>query len=119
MTPEVCPMSRFDLFIQPAATTTRLLLTQGNDKLLRAALPTPTLTPGAAPALCEALALWLDQPICVALCVDDLESPSVLGLCDELRLGKPTGYDVEAVFPRRRELGSLRDRRQLARRGAR
>lgn len=113
-------MSRFDLFIKPAATTTRLLLAHGGEELLRAALPTPTLSPRAAPTLCEALALWLDRPLCVALCADDLDSPSVLGLCDELGLGRRTvHYDVELVLPRRRGLGSFRDLRQLALRGVR
>lgn len=114
-------MSRFQLFIKPTATITRLLLTEGDDEFLRAALPTPSQRPRAAPTLCEALALWLDRPLCVALHVDDQGSSYDLGLCDDLGLGRKTvHYDVELAFPRqRRGMGSFRDLRQLGLRGVR
>ncbi len=116
-------MSKPCLWVKPASTTTRLLMTLGPDELLRAVLPPPTEThPRAAMTLCEALSLWVQQPLSVVLCVDGRDSSSELGLCDAFGFGQRTvHYEVEVMDParRRRGLGSFRDLRQLALRGLR
>ncbi len=116
-------MSKPSLWVKPATAATRLLLTRGPDELLRAALPAARAThPRAAAALCEALSLWVQEPLSVVLCVDGRDSSSELGLCDALGLGDRTvHYEVEVMdrARRRRGLGSFRDLRQLALRGLR
>lgn len=101
---------------------TRVLLTHGADELLRAALP-PWLDvrySRAAPALLEALSLWLDTRLRVVVSAE-AESPSFsLGLTDELGGVRSLFYEVEVVErrPRRRGqrirgLGDFADVRQL------
>jgi len=51
---------RPSLIVKPSSLTTRMLLTFGQDELLRAVLPSPLEAhPRAATTLCEALSLWL------------------------------------------------------------
>jgi hypothetical protein len=111
------------LLIKPTLSTTRLLASYGEDEILRAALPAPTMIhPRAAPTLLEGLSLWYQRPLCVVVCADDLDVSAALGLCDGFGIGQTTvHYEVEVVDPtrRRRGLGSFRDLRQLDLRGVR
>jgi hypothetical protein len=116
-------MIRPSLLVKPSSSTTRLLMTLGEDEMLRAVLPPPTAAHSrAAATLCEALSLWLQRPLSVVLCADDQGASSALGLCDGFGFGTRTvHYEVEVVDPtrRRRGLGSFRDLRQLQLRGLR
>jgi hypothetical protein len=111
------------LVIKPSSLKTRLLLTFGDEEVLRAALPRPRgIHPRAAATLLEGLSLWLGHPLSVVLCADAEETSSELGLCDGFGFGATTvQYEVEVVDPRRRPrgLGSFRDLRQLELRGGR
>ncbi len=114
-------MIRLRLLCKPNPTSTRLLVTYGEDEVLRAVLPPPPqVHPRAAPTLCEALSLWFQRPLSVVLCADAEGSSSALGLCDGFGFGATTvHYEVEVLDPARgrRHLGSFRDLRQLALRG--
>lgn len=114
-------MPRPRLVLKPNPSSTRLLLICGEDEVLKAVLPPPMeIHPRAAPTLCEALALWLQQPLSVVLCADAEGPSSALGLSDDLGFGVTTvHYTVEVVDPTRRPraLGSFRDLRQLELRG--
>ena len=112
-------MHRPHLLCKPSPRETRLLLTHNQQELLRAVLPTPTQAHWrAAPTLCEALALWLQHPLNVALFADAAGTSSALTLCDGFGFGDHRlHYTVEVVDPegkrRPRPLGSFRDLRQL------
>jgi hypothetical protein len=89
----------------PLPTETRVLLTRGRERLLRASLPPlgELRHRRAATALLEALSLWLDERLSVAVCADDLELCFKLGLADELGAGaRSVFYAVEVVAPPRR-----------------
>jgi hypothetical protein len=100
-----------------------MLLTFGQDELMRAVLPSPLEAhPRAAVILCEALSLWLEQPLSVVLYADVRDASYGLGLCDAFGFGqRSVHYEVDVVDPtrRRRGLGSFRDLRQLSLRGVR
>ena len=114
---------RPSLIVKPSSLTTRMLLTFGQDELLRAVLPSPLEAhPRAATTLCEALSLWLQQPLSVVLYADAQDSTCGLGLCDAFAFGQRSlHYEVDVVDPsrRRRGLGSFRDLRQLSLSGVR
>ena len=94
-------MNRPRLLCKPSPTATRLLLTHHEHVLLRAVLPAPTQAHfRAAPTLCEALALWLQCPLSVALYADTQGTSSALTLCDGFGFGDHRlHYEVE-VFGR-------------------
>ena len=110
-------MKRLRLVCKPSPVTTRILVTCGDDEVMRAVLPPPQQAHRrAAPTLCEAVSLWFQQPLFVALFADAQGNSSALGLCDGFGVGVATvHYDVEVIHPehRRRPLGSFRDLRQL------
>jgi|HubBroStandDraft_1064217.scaffolds.fasta_scaffold18402_3 hypothetical protein len=114
-------MSRPRLICKPSLTDTRLLLTHNEQHLLRARLPPPTQAHWrAAPTLCEALALWLQHPLSVALYADVQGSSSALTLCDGFGFGDHrVHYAVDVIAPGRRRpplpLGAFADLRQLER----
>ena|ERR1035438_2644936 len=115
-------MTRPRLVIKPWMEKTRLLLTNHEDEVLRAALPQTPAHPRAAPALLEGLALWMGRPLSVVLCAADPDASSALGLCDGFGFGNETEhYEVEVIDPRRRPrgLGPFSDLRQLRLRGLR
>jgi hypothetical protein len=116
-------MIRPRMLIKPMREATRLLLTRGEDEILKAVLPSPTVAHDrAAPTLCEGLSLWLQQPLSIVLVADEQGVSSALRLCDGFGFGVTTvHYEVEVVDParRRRGLGSFRDLRQLDLRGLR
>lgn len=112
------------LLIKPTREATRLLVTHGEDEVLRATLPSPAqLHPRAAPTLLEAISLWYQRPVCAVVYASDLDLSSGLSLCDGFGFGATTvHYEVEVVDlarRRRRGLGSFRDLRQLDLRGVR
>lgn len=114
-------MSRLILTMKPSVLSTRVLLHRGQQDILRAALPAPGLgDPRAAATFLEGLSLWFQQRLFAVLVADDQGHSSDLGLCDGFGFGHRTAYyEVEVVEPgRRRGLGSFRDLRQLALRGA-
>jgi hypothetical protein len=109
------------LVVKPSSLKTRLLLTYGDEEVMRAQLPPPTgVHPRAAMTLCVGLSLWLDRPLSIVLCADAQGTSSALGLCDGFGFGVTTvHYEVEVIDPRRRVrgLGSFRDLRRLQLRG--
>lgn len=115
-------MTRPKLVIKPWPETTRLLLTDWEGEILRAALPHTIGHPRAAPTLLEGLALWMGRPLSVVLCAADLDGSCVPGLSDDFGIGSRTvHYEVEVVDPARRTrgLGPFGDLRQLLLRGTR
>lgn len=112
-------MARPRLICKPSPTATRLLLTHNHQEILRAVLPAATQAHWrAAPTLCEALALWLQHPLSVALYADAQGTSSALALCDGFGFGDHRlHYEVEVLEPglrrRSRPLGSFGDLRQL------
>jgi hypothetical protein len=103
----------------------RLLLTMGDDELLRASLPTPATFWSGKPAkaLLESLSIWLDTSLRVVLSADEPAAGFSLALTDELGTGLRTVFYEVVVAeraPRRRvRLGGpgsaaeFRDVRQL------
>lgn len=115
-------MIRPKLVVKPWPETTRLLMTDIEGEVLRAALPRTPRHAQAAPTLLEGLALWMGRPLSVVLCAADLDGSCVPGLSDDFGVGAATvHYEVEVVDPARRPrgLGPFRDLRQLLLRGAR
>lgn len=110
--------------IEPTTARTRVLVTMGPDELLRAELPSldKVRNQRAVTALLEALSLWLDARLCVALSAAHPEAYFSFGLTDELGLGaRSVFYAVEPVAkePRRRGrrlrgVGDFAELRQLA-----
>lgn len=95
---------------------------EGRDERLRAVLgPAHGTHPRAAATLLEGLALWHQQPLAVALCVDDSEMSSAVHLYDALGEGaRNVHFDVGIVALDRRGrgrrlscLGRFGDLRQL------
>jgi hypothetical protein len=114
----------YQVVIAPSATTTRVLVTEGSDELLRAVLPSPSQLwlERATITFLEGLALWLDAKLHVVLSVDAKEAGFYLGLADELGLGmRSLFFDVEVRDRRARRrpgrrirgVGDFADLRQL------
>jgi hypothetical protein len=103
--------------LTPTARRTRVEVRRTDGKpLLRASLPPLSQVQHhrAVTTLLEALSLWLDGRVCVALSVAEKASCFEFGLTDELGVGaRSVFYAVEVVdrTPRRRGVG--RDERQL------
>ncbi len=76
------------------ATRTRVLITQGPTDIGKVVLPASTSAhPRATSTLLEGLSLFLNQRLCVVLCVDEYSaSCGSLGLLDAL------GYGERSVF---------------------
>jgi hypothetical protein len=105
----------YTLTVLPSQRQTRILLTQGPDELLRAALPPleQVRHQRAVTALFEALSLWLDGRLCVAWCAAVPESSFSFDVTDELGSPRSTVfYEVRvlpAKAPRPRRLGGVGD----------
>ncbi len=121
-------MDRVFVTIKPTSLTTRLLVTLGNDDVLKAVLPPPSqMHRLAAPTLLEGMSLWFGRRLSVVLCVAGKDESSELNLCDGLGYGKSAlHYEVEVVAPgpartgrRIQGLGGFHDLRQLSLRGLR
>jgi hypothetical protein len=117
-------MSQYTVTMSLSGTRTRILVTDGDDELMRAVLPATRQVrhPRAALMLLEGLALWLDRPPRIAVSAADLDGTSFFGLTDDF--GNPQQsvyYSVEVVErPVRRRskglggVGDFRDLRQLS-----
>jgi hypothetical protein len=114
-------MDRLQVTIKPNRLATRLLVTLGQDDVLKAMLPPPThVHPQAAATLLEAISLWFTRPLYAVLVADAQGTSCELGLCDGFGTGRKTSrFEVEVYDPahRHRPLGSFVDLRQLALRG--
>lgn len=117
-------MSKYTVMLSSSASRTRLLLLDGQDELMRAALP-----PGhmlrqrrAASTLLEGMSLWLDTRLAVVLSADEAEASYYLDLVDDL--GGPASsvyFDVHLVERRARRrprrlggVSNFADLRQLS-----
>ena len=94
--------------IFPTRKQTRVILSHGEQVLLRARLPPSESLrhERAVRTLLEGLALWLDTRLAVALFADAKRASFCLGLTDELGRGEGSiFFTVEVVppEPRRRE----------------
>lgn len=117
-------MDSYKVVLSPTTKWTRILVSHGPDELLRAILPPPSQVrhQRAAITLLEALSLWFDTRLPVALSVDAREASFCLGLTDEMGLGvQSVFYRVEVVERARRRrrgarirgVGDFADLRQL------
>jgi hypothetical protein len=104
--------------LTPSARRTRVeVRTAAGKPVLRASLPPLSQVHHhrAVTTLLEALSLWLDGRVCVALCVAEKASCFEFGLTDELGVGaRSVFYAVEVVGRTPRRRGAGRDDRQLA-----
>ena len=94
------------VMITATAKKTRLVVTAGEKVVLRANLPslTQVVHERAAKALLEALSLWLDAKLCVALCADEEVDCFRFDLADELGVGAHTVfYAIEVVAREQRQ----------------
>ena len=84
------------------AKKTRLVVTAGEKVVLRASLPplTKVAHERAAKVLLEALSLWLDEELSVALCADDEVNCFRFDLADEMGVGAHTVYYAIEVVER-------------------
>jgi hypothetical protein len=88
------------LTLVPSPRKTRVLLTSGKDVLLRGKLPplNKLFHERAVVTLLEALSLWVDGRLCVALYADERVDCFRLGLTDELGVGaRSVFYAVEVL----------------------
>ena len=96
------------LTLAPTPRGTRVLMTRGRDTLLKGHLPPleKLIHARAATTLLEALSLWVDGRLSVALYAENLESCFRFGLTDELGVGaRGVFYAVEVLAPRHRHAG--------------
>ena len=99
-------MEQYTVTMVPSDTKTRVLLMQGPDELMRAALPAPwqMTHKRTAATFLEGLSLWLDARLRVVLCAGASESTFSLGLSDEMGNGAESVFFAVEVVPR----GALR-----------
>jgi hypothetical protein len=99
---------------------TRVVVSMGDAVVLRANLPSLTTVrhPAAVTTLLQALSLWADERLCVALSAENVETCFRYALTDEMGLGaRSVYYAVELVkheHRRRSRLGDAGKPRQLA-----
>lgn len=98
--------SEITVTIVPTRSETRILVTVGQDEVMKARLlPATHIHPRATPMLLEALALWYQQRVHAVVSVDaDAFFVPDLGLADGLGLGERTVH-YEVLWVDRRELG--------------
>lgn len=104
-------MERYTMAFKLDHNRVRLVLTQGDDELLRASLPPPASFWSGKPAkaLLESLAIWLDSSLHVVLSAKDPSDGYSLALTDEVGTGLRTVfYEVVAVERGRRRPSRLR-----------
>ena len=115
-------LSEVVVTIVPTQSETRLLVTVGQDEVMKARLgPADRMHRRAAPMLLEAIALWYQRRVHAVISVGVDAPSSDFGLADGLGYGAETvHYEVEWVDPRAprgrrvRGRGDFRDvRRQL------
>jgi hypothetical protein len=90
---------RITVRIHPTSTTTRVLVTYGNDEVLKARLPAPSqMHRMAAKTMLEAIALFYETPVRVVLSADSEAISSGLGLTDGFGFGiDGLHYEVEVL----------------------
>lgn len=114
-------MTRLVVTLKANRETTRILATVGEQDVLRAVLPSPTLAhPRAAATLLDALSMRFQHPLFAVVCADAAGYSSALNLYDVFGFGLKTSFfEVEVYDPARRQrsLGSFADLHQLAVRG--
>jgi hypothetical protein len=115
-------MFRPTVILKTSPRSTRVLVSLGDDEVLKAVLPSPSTPPHARalPLLLEAMSLWHQTSVHAVLCAAEQASWSRLGLLDGLGLGRDTAhYTVELREPVRGRgqriagLGRFDDLRQL------
>jgi hypothetical protein len=124
----VTTMIRPIAILRTSPRSTRLLVRVGEDEVLKAVLPAPSMPPHvrALPTLLEAIALWHQTPVHAVLFATEQESWFRLGLVDPFYLGAGTVHYTVELRERARDrgqriagLGSFEDLRQLALGGVR
>lgn len=116
-------MSRLIVMMRPGRSSTGILAQLCGTDVLRAKLPPPKKSTGAAALLLESLARWYGQPVFAVIYAGDEGNSSDLDLCDGFDFGRQTShFEVEVHRVGRRSgrqhrLGSFDELRRLARRG--
>ena len=93
-------MSRYTVMLSTSMSRTRLLLLDGQDELMRAALPPGHLLRQrrAASTLLEGISLWLDAQVSVVLSADEVDRSYFLDLVDEFGMpARSVYFDVRLV----------------------
>ncbi len=106
-------MERYTAVMYPTRKQTRVILSQGEQVLMRASLPPPESLrhERAVRTLLEGLALWLDTRLHVVLYADAERASFCLGLTDELGRGLDSIFftvEVDRPAPRRHERARAR-----------
>jgi len=91
--------------LDPSPRRTRVSMFLNGKEVLKASLPPLSKVPHhrAATTFLEALSLWMDSRVCVALSADDLESCFAFDLTDELGMGTRSVFHTVEVIPVTRE----------------
>lgn len=98
-------LSEITVTIVPTRSETQILVTVGQDEVMKARLPPAMqIHPRAAPMLLEALALWYQRRVHAVISVDADAVLSDLGLADGLGVAERTVH-YEVLWVDRRELG--------------
>ena len=98
-------LSEIMVTIVPTRSETQILVTVGQDEVMKARLsPAMQIHPRAAPMLLEALALWYQRRVHAVISVDADAVLSDLGLADGLGVAERTVH-YEVLWVDRRELG--------------
>jgi len=86
-------MEQLLVTMAPDQNRTRLLVVRHGQDVVKAVLPATTIAhPLAAKTLLEGLALWYQQRLCVALCVDEQQH-----CCDTMQLYDTLGNGVRQL----------------------
>src|SRR5262245_53152518 len=95
------------VILAPTRDSTRVLVSRGDNEILKAVLGSPIQSHrSAAATFLEGLALFFREPLSVVLVADVQESTCVWDFCDNLGFGTKTlHYEVEFVERRRRSPG--------------
>ena len=97
--------SEITVTIVPTQSETQILVTVGQDEVMRARLLPPTqIHPRATPMLLETIALWYQRRVHAVIGVDADAVLSDLGLADGLGVAERTVH-YEVLWVDRRELG--------------
>src|SRR5271165_184770 len=98
-------LSEITVTIVPTRSETQILVTVGQDDVMKARLlPATHIHPRAMPMLLEALALWYQRRVHAVISVDADAVLSDLGLADGLGVAECTVH-YEVLWVDRRELG--------------
>ena len=122
-------MDPITVTISPERTRTRIQVEGSDRPMLRAILgPAAEADPRAAVTLLESLALWMQRPLSVVVCVARGDTSSgALELCDALEVGRQRLFfdvgvallDPHAVRRHQGGVGEFRDLTRMTRRAFR